>query len=94
MEPETLEERIAKARASSERRGPARQTPESDAEGNRSMGIGLRVGSQFVAALVAGGGLGWLVDRWFGTAPFGLLILLLAGFVVGLLGLRKIMSGM
>jgi ATP synthase protein I len=46
-----------------------------------------------VSALVAGGGLGWLIDRWFGTAPFGLLILLLAGFVVGLLGLRKIMSG-
>ncbi len=93
MGSDDLEERIAKARASTERQGSAPAAPAPDAESKRSMGVGLRVGSQFVSAIVAGGTLGWLVDRWFGTAPFGLLILLLAGFVVGLIGLRKIMSG-
>jgi ATP synthase protein I len=93
MSSDDLEERIAKARALSERQGSVQDAPVSDAESKRSMGIGLRVGSQFVSALLAGGFLGWLVDRWFGTAPFGLLILLLVGFVVGLIGLKKIMSG-
>lgn len=53
----------------------------------------MRVGSQFVSSLAVGGLLGWGVDRWLGTAPFGLLILLLLGFVAGLIGLRKVMTG-
>jgi ATP synthase protein I len=93
MDPDDLEERIAKARALAEQHGSVREAPASDAESKRAMGVGLRVGSQFVSALLAGGFLGWLVDRWLGTAPFGLLILLLLGFVVGLIGLKKVMSG-
>jgi ATP synthase protein I len=93
MGSDDLEERIAKARALIERNGSVREASASDAESKRSMGVGLRVGSQFVSAIVAGGTLGWLADRWLGTAPFGLLILLLLGFVVGLIGLKKIMSG-
>ena len=92
MGSDDLEERIAKARALTERQGSVRDAPASDAESKRSMGVGLRVGSQFVSAIVAGGTLGWLADRWLGTAPFGLLILLLLGFIVGLIGLKKIMS--
>ena len=92
MGSDDLEERIAKARALTERQGSVQDAPASDAESKRSMGVGLRVGSQFVSAIVAGGTLGWLADRWLGTAPFGLLILLLLGFIVGLIGLKKIMS--
>ncbi len=57
------------------------------------MGAGLRVGAEFVAAIIGGVVLGIVVDRWLGVAPFGLLILLVAGFGVGLLSLKRFMDG-
>jgi ATP synthase protein I len=93
VDQDDLAARIEKARAASGRRDPSGAAPAADADSKRSMGLGLRVGSQFVSSLAVGGLLGWGVDRWLGTAPFGLLILLLLGFVAGLIGLRKVMTG-
>lgn len=54
--------------------------------------MALSAASRFVSALVVGGVIGWGLDHWLGTKPFGLLILLLAGFVIGLVGLKKFMT--
>ncbi len=56
------------------------------------MSVALRAGSQFGAAIVAGGVLGWGLDRLLGTSPFGLLALLPVGFLVGLIGLKRFMT--
>lgn len=43
------------------------------------VGFAMRIGVELVAALAAGTGLGWLLDRWLGTLP----LLSLAGFLLG-----------
>jgi ATP synthase protein I len=43
------------------------------------------VALDFVFALLAGAGLGWLFDRWRVTMPWGLLVGLALGFVFAFL---------
>src|SRR6202161_2778544 len=44
---------------------------------------GFRLSSELVAGVVVGAGLGWLIDRWLGISPWGLMIFLLLGFAAG-----------
>ena len=37
----------------------------------------------------AGGILGWLIDRFFGTSPWGLIVCLILGFCAGMLNLMR-----
>lgn len=48
-----------------------------------------KIASEFVAGVIVGGGLGWAIDRALGTAPFGLIILLLLGFAAGVLNVLR-----
>lgn len=50
---------------------------------------GFQLSAEFVAGIVVGGGLGWLMDRWLGTSPWGLIVLLLLGFAAGTLNLIR-----
>jgi ATP synthase protein I len=52
-------------------------------------GVAFRLASEFVAAVLVGAGLGWLLDRLAGTSPFGLIILLLLGFGAGILNMAR-----
>jgi ATP synthase protein I len=55
---------------------------------------GYRQGSRVLAELIAGpaGGalLGWLIDRLFGTAPWGLLVMMILGIAVAFRNIIKI----
>ena len=44
----------------------------------------FRLASEFVAGILVGAGLGWGLDRLAGTSPWGLIGLLLLGFVAGI----------
>jgi ATP synthase protein I len=48
-----------------------------------AIGRAFRMSSEFVAGIIAGGGLGWLLDRWLGTSPWGLIVFLMLGFAAG-----------
>jgi len=50
---------------------------------------GFRLSSELVAGVVVGAGLGWLIDRWLGVAPWGLIIFLLLGFAAGVLNVMR-----
>ena len=52
-------------------------------------GFAFRVGVELVAALVVGGGIGWLLDRWLGTLPLFLIIFFLLGSIAGLLNVFR-----
>jgi ATP synthase protein I len=49
----------------------------------------LRLSTEFVAAVLVGGGIGYLADRWLGTLPWGLIVFLLLGFVAGILNVMR-----
>jgi len=50
---------------------------------------GFRLSSELVAGVVVGAGIGWLIDRWLGISPWGLIVFLLLGFVAGVLNVMR-----
>jgi ATP synthase protein I len=63
---------------------------EKAAAAKRSdMSIALRVSSDFIAAIFVGGLLGWTLDQFAGTSPFGLIVLLMLGFAAGVLNVMR-----
>lgn len=58
------------------------------------MARGMRIGTEFIAAILVGAGLGYLVDLGLGTKPWGLLILLLVGFAAGILNVIRVVTEM
>jgi len=53
------------------------------------MTLAFRLGSEFVAGVLVGAGLGYAVDKVFGTAPLGMIVLLLLGFGAGVLNMMR-----
>jgi ATP synthase protein I len=49
----------------------------------------LRLSSELVAGVLVGAVLGWSLDHWFGTRPWGLIVLVLLGFAAGVLNVMR-----
>ncbi len=56
----------------------------------QAMSLGFRVLAEFVAGVVVGGFLGWQVDLWLGTTPFGLIVFLALGTAAGFWNVYKL----
>lgn len=56
-------------------------------------GMALRVGVELVSALVVGVGIGLLLDRWLGTAPWFLVLFFFLGAAAGVLNVYRAASG-
>jgi len=50
---------------------------------------GFRLSSELVAGVVVGAGLGWLIDRWLGISPWGLIVFVLLGFAAGVFNVMR-----
>ncbi|MFN0262637.1 AtpZ/AtpI family protein [Tepidamorphus sp. 3E244] len=68
-----------------------KSSPEPKGRGSSASGFGqaLRMSSEFVAGILVGAGLGWLIDRVFDTAPWGLIVFLMLGFGAGILNILR-----
>ena len=80
-----LKDKIARAqgtRAASVAGGQA----ERDMSG---MGRGMRLGTEFIAAILVGAVAGYLLDRWLNTSPWIMLVMLLVGFAAGVLNVVR-----
>jgi ATP synthase protein I len=62
------------------------RSTRSDASG---LSLALRVGSEFVAAIIVGGVVGWGVDRLAGSSPWGMMVFLMLGFAAGVLNVMR-----
>ncbi|MCK0195972.1 AtpZ/AtpI family protein [Ancylobacter sp. 6x-1] len=51
--------------------------------------LAFRLGSEFVAGVLVGAGLGWVVDQFFGTGPWGMIVFLLLGFGAAVLNMLR-----
>jgi ATP synthase protein I len=64
-----------------------------DASGRRgyaaSLAGAMRLSSEFIAGIVGGGGIGWLIDHFLGTSPWGLIVFVLIGFVGGVYSVMR-----
>jgi ATP synthase protein I len=70
-----LDQRIAKAKAA-QKRGIAASEGASESRG-------WAIGIEFVGAVLVSGFIGWLIDRFAGTAPWAMIVLLILGFAAG-----------
>jgi ATP synthase protein I len=62
------------------------QRPTADASG---IARGFRLSTELVAGVLMGAGIGWLIDRWVGSTPFGMIVFLLLGFAAGVLNVMR-----
>ncbi|MBI4274745.1 MAG: AtpZ/AtpI family protein [Rhizobiales bacterium] len=54
-----------------------------------AMARGFRLSTELVAGVIVGAIIGWLLDRWLGISPWGLIVFLLLGFVAGVLNVMR-----
>lgn len=71
---DALARRIAAARATEASRKDGARREESQA---------WTIAAEFVGAMLVGAFLGWLIDRNAGTAPWGLIVMVVLGFAAG-----------
>jgi ATP synthase protein I len=85
-----LGERIDKARAQNVRSQPAVGDRSAT---QRGLGLGLRIGIELVVAIGVATALGWAIDRWLGTRPWGIIVLFFLGVAAGMLNVYRAVSG-
>ncbi|PCH45248.1 MAG: hypothetical protein COC23_08455 [Hyphomicrobiales bacterium] len=62
--------------------------------GDRSgMALAFRLSSEFIAGIVVGAAIGYAIDTFVGTTPWGMIIFLMLGFVAAVLNVLR-SSGM
>jgi ATP synthase protein I len=86
-----LERRRRDLEASLATRRPDRLEGKDDAKAGSVAGYGqaLKLSSEFIAGVVVGAGIGWIIDRLAGTSPWGLIVFLLLGFGAGVLNVMR-----
>jgi ATP synthase protein I len=80
---ESLDERLDRLQQAEAKR-TAKKQPD------RSYQVGQLVLSHLVGAPLGGGIIGWLLDRWLGTKPWLMLVMLFLGFAVGVMNVLRI----
>ena len=87
-----LSERLDKARAQ-EREKPAGDGDSNDAGNQQALGIGFRIGIEFVVAIIIATGLGWAFDHVLGTKPFAMIVMFFLGVATGMLNVYRAITG-
>jgi ATP synthase protein I len=86
----------ARLRRLGERLGEHHSDRPSDSEpGQRTtadpsaIARGFRLSTELVAGVLVGAAIGWLLDRWLGLSPWGMIVFLLLGFAAGVLNVMR-----
>jgi ATP synthase protein I len=58
-------------------------------EAAKGFALAVKLSSEFIAGVIVGALLGYLVDRFVGTAPWGMIVFLLLGFCAGVLNVLR-----
>ncbi|HEV7322378.1 MAG TPA: AtpZ/AtpI family protein [Ensifer sp.] len=59
------------------------------AESRKGYAAAMKLSSEFIAGIVVGAFLGYLLDHFAGTGPWGMIIFLLLGFCAGVLNVLR-----
>lgn len=87
-----LDARLRKAREGEIARAGGSERGDDVPKG--ATAVAFRIGAELVAAMIVGIGGGLLLDRWLGTAPWGLIVLFLLGAAAGVMNVYRAMSGL
>jgi ATP synthase protein I len=79
-----LGERLNQVSRPAENSSGPRQTADPSA-----LARGFRLSTELVAGVIVGALIGWLLDRWLGISPWGMIVFLLLGFAAGVLNVMR-----
>ena len=81
-----LGERLGQLRT---RRSSETRSTAENAKNASAFARGFRLSAELVAAVLFGAAIGWLLDRWLGISPWGMIVFLLLGFAAGVLNVVR-----
>jgi len=85
-----LSARLKRLDSALDKQRPADGTgKKGNAAGSASYAQAMRMSTDFIAGVVVGGGLGWLIDKVLGISPWGLIVFLMLGFAAGVLNVLR-----
>lgn len=91
---EDLSQRLKRLETQIERKRPGAAPDRSPRSGSTTgpspLGQAMRLSTEFIAGVLAGGILGWIFDRYLGTKPWGLIVLLMLGFATGVYNVMRV----
>ncbi len=70
------------------------KTQDDDKNRGLFMGSAFRLGTELVAAAVVGTIIGFILDNWFDTKPWFIIIFFLIGVIAGILNVIKVAKSM
>lgn len=79
-----LGNRLTQVNRPSENSAGPRQATDTSA-----IARGFRLSTELVAGVLVGAAIGWLLDKWLGISPWGLIVFLLLGFAAGVLNVMR-----
>jgi ATP synthase protein I len=65
------------------------QNSKNKKSDNVNFSNAIRLSTEFVVAILVGVGIGWAIDYFLGTAPWGMIIMLPLGFIAGVRNIMR-----
>ena len=66
-----------------------KKNKDSDQSSSSNIGVAFKLSTEMVAAVVVGTIIGFILDNWFGTKPWLILIFFFVGVVAGILNVIR-----
>ena len=85
MTPDDLRQRIKDAQARQSKGDAAEKVSKT----GRGDSVAFRAATDLVAGVAVGAFMGYWIDRWIGTKPFAMILLLFLGFVAGFMNIYR-----
>lgn len=71
-----------------------RAPPEGAKPFGSALALAWRIGIELVVAILVATGLGWALDRWLGTQPWGMIVMFFLGIAAGMVNVWRAVAGM
>ncbi len=84
-----LESRLKSLESELHSRRRVEAEPVDNVKDSAGFANAIRLSSEFVVAILVGFGIGWLIDRFLGTTPWAMIVMLLLGFCAGVLNVMR-----
>ena len=89
-----MEDRDFKTRLKIAKKEFSEKNPDEKEKRGLFMGSAFRLGTELVAAVVVGTIIGFILDNWFGTKPWLILIFFFVGVTAGILNVVRTAKSM
>ena len=85
-----MKDKDFKTRLKSAKKALLKNTNNEEDSRGRFMGSAFRLGTELVASVVVGTIIGFILDNWFGTKPWFIIIFFFLGVTAGILNVIRV----